>query len=116
LARSNTLIVTGNPSPPPVKTPTYITVEATPTSGVVPFDVLVTGSLASPTGPLTAKTVNVYLNGAVVASPRTQVGGVYTATVRIASVGSHSLYAEFPGDAQYEGCEQEGYGWLEVQL
>jgi len=62
------------------------------------------------------KWVNIYLNGSNVLSVRTQVAGVYTGTVRIASVGSHSLYAEFPGDAQYEGCEQEGYGWLEVQL
>jgi len=87
------------------KTGTRLTISAVPTSGYVPFDVVVSGILYDVFAtPLIGKTVNLYISGTYYAARTTGGDGKYSFTVTLSTAGTYLFYTEFPGDAVYEGC------------
>jgi len=58
-------------------------------------------------------TVNLYVGGTPVGSTATGVDGAWAFDVSIDTLGTHAVYAEFPGDATYLGCAKKlSTGWL----
>lgn len=90
------------------KIPTALDIQVDPTSGVPPFNAGVTGQLYDPATMqiVGGKTVNILLDGVVVASALNEAyRGFSRVDVPISTVGTHTIQAEFLGDGTYEGCE-----------
>jgi hypothetical protein len=103
MARS--AIVTINASSP--KTATSISINVSPTSGYVPFDIAVTGKLIDSAGnPLIGKSVVLYMNGVYVDTRTTTVSppGEYGFSVVISDAGTYQCQVVFGGDDVYAGC------------
>jgi len=87
-----------------LKRTTSISISVSPTSGNVPFSVSITGTLTDSKGVLLGgATVNLYRDGAFISSVKT-IGGNYSFTDTITSVGAYQYQTVFPGTAEHEGC------------
>jgi len=93
---------------------------APPATAAVGVPFTFDGSLWAP-GPqiqIEGATVNLYVDAAVVDSTTTITGGEWQFGVLLATGGTHAIYAEFPGDATYQGCAKKfsGTKWLPAGL
>lgn len=84
-----------------------------PASGQVPFTTKIGGQLTdSGGGGIGGKTVDIYVNAVKFASVATNSNplagwiGIWWVNVLISAVGTYNIYAEFVGDAEWEGCEE----------
>lgn len=109
MAKSDTVIVTAE-APPPPKPKTSLRIDVSPKSGVVPFGIRVSGSLIEatyPYYPLPYMSINVYMDDERIGMPSTMDDGTWYLDYTISEVGTHEIWAEFEGTAEYEGCEEE---------
>lgn len=90
---------------PDVKS-TYMTVsEAPPSSVRVGESFAFAGYLYDEDGHiLSGKTINGYSDGNLAGSTTTNANGWWSFTIAPEIEGTFTLYAEFPGDADYTGC------------
>jgi len=92
-------------APPPPKIPTSISLSVSPTSGYVPFNIVLTGRLIDSAGNgLSSKTIRIYINGEYYGGGFTAASGDYAITVVISVAGTYQIQTEFLGDETYEGC------------
>ena len=106
MVRSLDVTVTG------FKIGTILVIDAPePTSGDVPFDVDISGMLTDVDGNgLGGKVIHVYMDGVQVGTPLTSsppIGtwGIWWHIQTITEPGTHMIYGEFEGDAEWEGCD-----------
>jgi hypothetical protein len=121
---TNVTIVSGGPNGVVVylklapKIATSISINVSPTSGNVPFDIGVTGKLIDSAGnPLVGKSIVLYMNGIYVDTRITTISppGEYGFSVVISTPGTYQCQVEFAGDDTYEGCSvHNGTCGLEV--
>lgn len=106
MVRSNIVSVTAS------KIPTSLAIEASPLGGTPPLTVTVNVLLLDANGlPLSDKPINIIVDGKVVTTLRTGFLGLFTSTKVTLQAGTHTIQAEFLGDATYEGCDEEAYFW-----
>jgi hypothetical protein len=106
MARSQIIIVNAL-----AKISTSVSINVSPTSGLIPFAVSISGRLIDSAGtPLNGKTINLYSNATLIGTTITAVmgpgspGGDYAFSVNITVIGQYQFQTEFLGDADYEGC------------
>ena len=106
------------------KISTSVLISVSPTSGIIPFTVSISGRLFDSAGiPLDGKTINLYSNAILVGTTTTAAGpagipaGSYAFNVNITAAGTYQFQTEFPGDAAYEGCTVHNgtHGLLETK-
>lgn len=100
------------------KIKTNISISVTPLEGDAPFDITVTGILKDTQNrAVSGRTVNLYINNAIVTSTSTDSAGNYSFVYTINDVGTYIIETEFPGDANYLGCaESQSIGVTELNL
>jgi len=100
MARSQVVTVTAY-----AKIATSISINVNPPSGIVPFQVAVTGNLVDNAGVgLQGKSINLYVNGTLTGTQITGSQGSYIFNVSITVAGTFQCQTEFLGDDTYEGC------------
>jgi len=89
------------------KVGTTLTISVSPTSGPAPLSIVVSGKLTENVYGygLGFKTINLIINGEVISSTDTKSTGTYALYATLTSPGTYVVETEFPGDAEYEGCE-----------
>jgi len=111
MARSGTVLVIAEVAPPRI--PTELSIDISPTSGVIPFVVTISGRLIeAETGvgvPYRPIFVYVKFPGEILyeiaAAIETDFMGNWVIPEYVIDrEGTYSFYAEFEGDAEYEGC------------
>jgi hypothetical protein len=103
------------------KIATSISINVNPTSGVAPFQVIITGNLVDSAGNgLSDKSINLYVNGTLTGTQITGPEGDCVWYLDITTTGTYQCQTEFLGDATYEGCTvhdgtctmvSEGFPW-----
>jgi hypothetical protein len=115
MGKTDPITVTANSAPPPTKKKTGLGIMAYPLVATVPFKVYITGKLTDATTYLgiNGKTINLYRNNVKIATgttaydPVLDSDGIVNFEDNITVAGSYAYYIEFPGDSEYEGCEEE---------
>ena len=89
-----------------MKKQSLLEVYASPISGTVPLNVYIQGNLLdrSTQVGLPNRTVRVYIDGSLIKTVTTDDVGHFGFSYTINTTGIHSIYAEWDGDDQYEGC------------
>ena len=86
---------------------TSLSISVSPSSGVVPFNVTVSGKLVDVNSVgVVGRTIILYVNGASVGSTTTASDGSYSFTIPLTTPGTYVFQTEFLGDVYYLGCEQ----------
>lgn len=92
------------------KSVTALSIDVSPTTGVPPLDVTISGVLTRVDmgAGLPGKAVNLYRNGVLVASATTGMSpvGQYSFVDTLTSPGTFEYYAEFLGDDLFQGCDE----------
>lgn len=89
------------------KTPTSLMISNIPSEVNVGEQFKVEGFLEEanfPKNPLENKTINLYIDGQKQADTVTGNMGSFAFNITLGETGNHEVYAEFPGDSEYEGC------------
>jgi len=95
------------------KPDTNLTINVSPSSGIIPLTVTISGKLTrKDTGAgLGGRTINLYRNGSLIATTTTSIDpstlGEYRFTDTLSAAGSYSYFTEFPGDDYFKGCGEE---------
>lgn len=118
MTRSSTAYVEAYEPLPPEKRPTEIRdFIVQPRSGTVKFIIRIIGRLYCPQLMMYVprKPIKIYENGVLIGTATTWTSpspGRFEFSKSISAPGSYEYYAEFEGDATYEGCEdKEELGW-----
>jgi hypothetical protein len=92
-----------------VLTPTTLTINASPNSGVAPLQVTVSGTLLDNNNVgITGRTVVLYSDSTSMGTATTDAMGNYKFSVTL-SQGNYSLHVEFAGDTTYAGCDESDH-------
>lgn len=85
---------------------TTLTCSVNPTSGAPPLTVTISGALTRSLDGIgvAAKPIDIYVDNVKISTVNTDDVGNYSTTLTFETVGNHSIYAEFTGDTEYEGC------------
>lgn len=86
------------------KTPTILSLTATPTEGDAPLLVYFSAYLLTEDMvPVANKAIRFYANGTLIGTAMTDAKGHATEDYKFDEAGTYSCHAEFTGDAKYEG-------------
>jgi hypothetical protein len=92
----------------PPKIATSISINVSPTSGIVPFVATVTGNLVDSSGfGLQGKSINLYVNATLVDTQITGSEGNYVFDVNITAAGTFQCQTEFAGDDTFEWARSQ---------
>jgi len=120
LTKSPIVIVEAYEVPPPPKKATRLSIDVDPTSAPVPAEFHISGNLTDVELGIgiDGKPIRIYENGVFIETVYTRTPvvspvplGYYEYTRRILTPGTYEFQAEFPGDEEYEGCEDRVFVW-----